>query len=402
MEDRIYDYWVATLQDGYIGNIIEITDAIGGAKSLYSLFLRNNMGEDIDNILFSVKSKEGKVMFTNKLSRHIAKLWKTEGALEKEYYQMINNNVHYVNHTDKDFPKKLKNIGSVPYGLFVRGSLPNENKKSVAIVGARECSEYGRLCAEYFGDRLSREGVQIISGMAWGIDGLSQMAALKAGGNSYGVLGCGVDVIYPRKNRELYYMLCENGNGLISEYAPKSDAISRMFPPRNRIISGLCDVLLVVEARARSGTLITVGMATEQGKTVMAVPGRVTDELSGGCLRLIKDGAVPAINVEGIMEELNTVKDGFEQLKLNFDSTNTIQDTAFNKQAYKGTNLVKIEGDERLILDCLGVDSTNIEEIANHSGLDISSVLVALSKLDLKGFVKEIAPGEFVPIYRFT
>jgi len=113
--------------------------------------------------------------------------------------------------------------------------------------------------------------------MAWGIDGIAQSAALCAGGKSFAILGCGVDITYPAKNRSLYDKLCENGNGVISEYAPGTRAEPRRFPPRNRIISGLCDVLLVVEARAKSGTLITVDMAIDQGRTVMVVPGRLTD-----------------------------------------------------------------------------------------------------------------------------
>lgn len=402
MEDRIYDYWVATLQDGYIGNIIEMTDAAGGAKSLYSLFSRQKMGDDIDGIINELKDRNQRFFFTEKMKEHIAKRWKNEATLEREYYQMINDNISYVNHTDKDFPEKLKNISSIPYGLFVKGKLPDINRKSVAIVGARECSEYGRLCAEYFGDRLSRRGVQIISGMAWGIDGISQMAAIKAGGKSFGILGCGVDVIYPKKNRDLYYMLCENGNGLISEYSPKSDAISRMFPPRNRLISAFCDVLLVVEARARSGTLITVSMATEQGKSIMAVPGRITDELSIGCLGLIKDGAIPAISVDSVMNELDTVREEYHQLELNPDYTNIIYSEVMPAEGDNKLKVLELIGSEKEVFGCLNLDPIGAEEIAIKTKLDISDVLITLSRLDLKGLLKETAPGEFVKASRFT
>lgn len=367
MNKRIYDYWVATTQSGYIGNIVDLTEGIGGAESLYRFIGKYKKGKDFANI-----------MLTKPLKEYFASKWIDEVNLERNYYGMMNSDITYVNHTDSDFSTKLKNIPSPPYGLFVKGNLPDEKKKSVAIVGARECSEYGRRCAEYFGDRLAREGIQIISGMAWGIDGLSQMAAINAGGHSYGVLGCGVDLIYPRKNSELYRMLCRDGNGLISEYAPGTEVRPQLFPPRNRIISGLCDVLLVVEAKAKSGTLITVNMAIEQGKTIMTVPGRITDELSRGCLMLTKEGAVPAISIESVLEELgyNDIT-GEEYVQLSFNADNLTED-------------------ESRVLRNISLDPVGSDELSYKCKMDISRLLMILSKLELMGHVKEIAPGMFV------
>mgnify|MGYP002235004613 CR=1 FL=1 len=190
----------------------------------------------------------------------------------------------------KDFPGNWQKFRIRLTAFFYRGKLPDENEPAVAVIGARECSEYGRYVAEELGQYLGRAGIQVISGMARGIDGISQQAALSAGGTSYGVLGCGVDICYPAQNRRLYEELLEKG-GLLSTYAPGTKPLPQYFPPRNRIVSGLSDALIVIEARQKSGTLITVDMALEQGRDVYVVPGRLTDRLSDGCNHLADAGS---------------------------------------------------------------------------------------------------------------
>ncbi len=371
MEERIYDYWVATLQDGYIGKLADIADAAGGAASLYEMSGRE--------LMMKCGISEG-------LAAYISENKRDTGILEEEYYGLGAKEISYVNHTDTDFPQKLANIPSRPYGLFVKGGLPSELTGSVAIIGARECSEYGRLMAEYFADRLAKNNVQIISGMAWGIDGIAQSAALCAGGKSFAILGCGVDITYPAKNRSLYDKLCENGNGVISEYAPGTRAEPRRFPPRNRIISGLCDVLLVVEARAKSGTLITVDMAIDQGRTVMVVPGRLTDSLSAGCINLLYQGALPATGVEAVMEQL--------EIK---------GQKSFIKAARHGKkgNIAEpksrdIPADLAKVADILALDPKSAEQIAQEADIRLPDVLKMLTRLELEGLTKEISPGYFV------
>lgn len=204
---------------------------------------------------------------------------------------------------DEGYPKRLKNIPGAPKALYVLGRLPEEERLSVAVVGARDCSEYGRFVAKELGAALGKNGITVISGMARGIDGISQEEALDAGGSSFGVLGCGVDICYPKENRRLYEKLRKSG-GLLSEYLPGTPACANHFPPRNRIVSGLADVVVVVEARVKSGTLITVDMALEQGREVYAVPGRTTDKLSEGCNRLIRQGAGVLFSVEEFIREL--------------------------------------------------------------------------------------------------
>ncbi|MCR4585244.1 MAG: DNA-processing protein DprA [Lachnospiraceae bacterium] len=204
---------------------------------------------------------------------------------------------------DEDYPAGLKELQDRPYMLYHLGTLPEKGRKNVAIIGSRNCSDYGRRSADYFGRELARVGVGIISGMAVGIDGLAQTACLKENGVSYGILGSGVDVIYPRGNMELYKRLIRHG-GVISEYAPGTPAHPLHFPRRNRIISGLADLVLVIEAREKSGTFITVESALEQGRDVYAVPGRIEDTLSTGCNRLIAAGAGMAGCAEDVMYAL--------------------------------------------------------------------------------------------------
>lgn len=209
----------------------------------------------------------------------------------------------FVSYFDSDYPKRLKDIPDAPLGLFVIGSLPSDSVPSVAIIGARSCSEYGKYVASEVGHYLGSHEIQVISGMAYGIDGIGQNAALEAGGTSMAVLGSGVDICYPSANKFLYEKLIKNG-GIISTYGMGEPAIAGNFPPRNRIVSGLADALIVVEARQKSGTIITVDMALEQGREVYAVPGRITDRLSDGCNGLIGQGAQVFLSPEIFVDEL--------------------------------------------------------------------------------------------------
>lgn len=220
----------------------------------------------------------------------------------RSYMQQISQmGIRYVSFDDEIYPEKLHNIPDPPFGLFVKGSLPDEGKPSVAMIGARACSEYGKMVAREFAAQLAGYNVQIISGMARGIDSISQESCLKEGGRTFAVLGCGVDICYPGELQQLYRGIADSG-GLISTYPPGFPPVSGCFPPRNRIISGLSDVVVVIEARRKSGTLITVDMALEQGKEVAVIPGRITDSLSQGCHDLIRQGASVITDVEQLLE----------------------------------------------------------------------------------------------------
>lgn len=217
---------------------------------------------------------------------------------------MREERITYYGREDKCYPRRLRSLPRMPEGLYVRGSLPEEGRPSAAIVGARMCSAYGKQEAYDFAKVLALHGVDIISGLAYGIDASAHEGALAGGGKTHCVLGCGVDICYPRENYPLYREILKSGGGVLSEFPPKSAPAAWHFPIRNRIISGLADVVLVVEAREKSGSLITADYALEQGKAVFALPGRVSDALSRGCNYLIYQGAGIAFDPGCILEEL--------------------------------------------------------------------------------------------------
>lgn len=223
--------------------------------------------------------------------------------VERAFEKACKEGIELLSCFDTAFPKKLQKIPDAPFCIYYKGQLPEEKLPAVAVIGARECSQYGEYVARELGKMLGEQGIQVISGMAKGIDGISQWAALEAGGVSFGVLGCGVDICYPKSNKRLYEELIHTG-GILSVYAPGTPPQARLFPPRNRIVSGLADVLVVIEARQKSGTSITVEMALEQGRDIYAVPGRVTDRLSDGCNRLLKEGAHTFLSPQDFLMDL--------------------------------------------------------------------------------------------------
>ena len=225
----------------------------------------------------------------------------------EEYEKLLADNIKIISVFDADYPERLRKIRGQPMILYYMGSLPEDDVMSLAIIGARECSGYGSYVAKAFADKLATAGINIISGMARGIDGIGQQAALEAGGSTYSVLGCGVDICYPLANRSLYRQIQEKG-GILSPYIPGTKPVKTLFPYRNKIVAGLSDAVLVVEARQKSGTLITADMALEQGKDVYAVPGRVTDRLSDGCNLMIRQGAGIALSPEDILAEMAVLK----------------------------------------------------------------------------------------------
>ena len=185
----------------------------------------------------------------------------------EEAERLRQKGIGFVSIEDDCFPERLRGIPDCPYGIYYIRDLPPDDVPSVAIVGARNCSSYGREQARVFAEKLALNGISVVSGMARGVDGIAGRAAVNAGGRSYAVLGCGVDVVYPEENGELYDILKERG-GLISENPPGTKPQTKLFPRRNRLISGLADLVLVIEARRRSGTVITVDSALEQTKII--------------------------------------------------------------------------------------------------------------------------------------
>ena len=245
---------------------------------------------------------------------------------------------------------------------------------------------------------MGRAGIQVISGMARGIDGISQQAALSAGGTSYGVLGCGVDICYPAQNRRLYEELLEKG-GLLSTYTPGTKPLPQYFPPRNRIVSGLSDALIVIEARQKSGTLITVDMALEQGRDVYVVPGRITDRLSDGCNHLLTQGAGVFLSPESFAEDF--LRSWEEKQGLSADGSGGKNRRKNNRETGRNTAKVKLPKESlQKILECLEpvtkTSETLLQELWEKGEYtDISALNRALMELELLGYARQNSPGHF-------
>jgi DNA processing protein len=224
---------------------------------------------------------------------------RAELDLDAEIAEIERHGLTFLTWEDKAYPSLLREIYAPPPVIYVRGELRPEDEWALGVVGTRRATAYGKQIARKLSADLARNGVTVVSGLARGIDGEAHQAALDAGGRTIAVLACGLDRVYPPEHRNLARAIVENG-ALVS-VQPEA----RNFPPRNRIISGLSLGVLVVEAGTRSGALITVEFAIEQGRDVFAVPGNVVSRNSAGCNRLIQDGAKMVLGVEDILEELN-------------------------------------------------------------------------------------------------
>lgn len=275
-----------------------------------------------------------------------------------------------------EYPEKLNNYPKMPEILFVKGRLPDRKKTSIAIVGARACSTYGRIQAFRYAKVLSSAGVQIISGMAYGIDAEAHKGALEGGTATYAVLAGGVDICYPAGNKALYERILREGGGIISEQPPGMRARNYFFPARNRIISGLADMVLIVEAREKSGSLITAQWALDQGKTVYAIPGPVNEELSIGCHKLIYDGAGIAYSPEILLRELG----------MNYE----------NKVKSDSKNDLGLASDLKLVYSCLDLRPKSTDFLIQKTGLPPRQVGSLLLELKLSGLIREIGRHYYI------
>ncbi len=292
---------------------------------------------------------------------------KQEDQYKKEYERLQRENIRYITCMEAEYPERLQNFQDKPAGLFVKGKLPEDDTPTVAIVGARNCTPYGRQTAEYLARELSRAGISVISGLALGVDGAAHRGCLDAGGETYAVLGCGVNVCYPKENYHLFEEVVNHG-GVISEVLPGSAPASMHFPMRNRIISGLSDAVIITEAREKSGSLITGDLALEQGKEVFAVPGRVSDPLSAGCNRLIRVGAAICLGVEDVLE--------FFGMKYRKSV----------KQMKKSEK--RLAKREKLVYSFLDSRPKSLEEIVTFCQISVSEAMESLMALELLGMIQ--------------
>lgn len=286
----------------------------------------------------------------------------------RQWKRIQDKKIRYYSYYGDGYPACLRSIYEPPKHLFVKGELPDFSHRSIGIVGARECTCYGRDMARLFGFRLAQAGMNVISGMAKGIDGWAHQGALEGGGKTYAVLGCGVEVCYPSVHQRLYESIGRKG-GILSEFSPGAKAKPSFFPMRNRIISGLSDGILVVEAREQSGSLITADAALEQGKDVFVVPGRIGDELSIGCNRLIRQGAIPVLSPTDILEYY-----GIESYYI--EETRSME--------------------EEKILSQIGTTPVHVNQITQLLKMEQTMVMKILLKLIEAKRIREVSRGFYV------
>ena len=224
--------------------------------------------------------------------------------LDKYLKYMNENNIDIITIKDKNYPDKLKVIYDPPIVLYLKGNKNILNEKSVAIVGCRLCTRYGKDIAKKMAYNLSLNNINVISGLAKGIDAFAHKGSLAGRGKTIAIVGCGLDRVYPEENIGLFNDIIKSNGAIVSEYIIGTKPLSKNFPKRNRIISGIANGVIVVEAREKSGTLITVDFALEQGKNIYAVPGNIDNLNSYGTNELIKQGAKVVTKVQDILEDL--------------------------------------------------------------------------------------------------
>ncbi|MGH8807003.1 MAG: DNA-processing protein DprA [Noviherbaspirillum sp.] len=275
---------------------------------------------------------------------------------------------------DATYPKALLDIADPPLMLYVKGRSELLSSPALAVVGSRNATTQGIINAEKFSEVLSQAGLTIVSGMALGIDTAAHQGGLRGAGSTVAVIGTGADIVYPARNRQLAHQIAADGC-IISEYALGTPAIATNFPRRNRIISGLAQGVLVIEAAAQSGSLITARMAAEQGREVFAIPGSIHSPLSKGCHLLIKQGAKLIESAQDVLEEINH--------HASVPTMPTRQVPVRQKAHASG------------ILNAIGFDPVAPDTLAEHCKLDIAMLNAQLLTLELEGAI-EMLPGGMV------
>lgn len=357
MTKEEYWFWICNIEDVYQDTIDKLIGAFRDPEEVYKA-----TEEDLIRTGGITATKARSIVLSKNSFRSAYKLEK-----------LSRNGVRFIYYGSPEYPECLLSLEDKPYSLYVRGSLPDPDFPSVSIVGARNCSGYGKEMTMRYSQTLASGGVQIISGMALGVDSYAAQGALETGGKTFAVLGSGLDVIYPRENIDLYYRIIMNGGGIISEFPMGTPPVSWHFPHRNRLITAFSDKLLVIEARKCSGTLSSASHALTQGKDVYALPGRVTDPLSEGCNRMIADGAGILINPEDLLAEI-------------------IGHPYAGFHGYSGKERKPQLSEPALkIFEILDYEPKMISRIAQESGIPVEKTAALLTEMELTGLCRQVS-----------
>lgn len=392
----------------YLAAILAINGGLGRAKLTQAVGLLGSaraVYEAQEDALASLG------MYTNKqISKHcLSRQASYPAQLQR---QCKNLGIRLLTIYEEDYPQCLRQISDPPLVLYVMGQLPQE-AYAVGIVGSRECTDYGIKAASYFSYELARKGTPIISGGARGIDTVAHTAALKAGGKTVAVLGCGLDIAYPEENKNLFRRIAENG-AVISEYPPGVRPFTYNFPARNRIIVGLSQAVLVAEAAKKSGALITAHLAADEGREVYCVPGSIFSGKSVGCHDLLRKGAKPVDTVDDILEDktdwqaMMRLRQGRQASLFDYQMTEEEQ-KAYEQQrqaaeakrkaealakkqqaeAAKQRQLEKLSAAAQKIYAYIKHENIGFDALIEKSGEDLMTVSMAVLDLQVAGLIVE-------------
>ena len=361
-DDFLYWLWITNIKGISDKKVDVLLEFFSSPKEVFYssfehfklLFNTEKFSEEDYNLLEKSKNYEKILSYVKKLEEH---------------------NIDFSIFGEEHYPKSLEKIYNPPKVLYFRGNKINDNIK-IGIVGSRNCSQYGKSIAEYFGYELSQYGVTVVSGMARGIDTYAHKGAIKANKETIAVLGCGLNVCYPKENYGIMNSIKENGT-ILSEYHYNSPPNQWNFPNRNRIISGISNGILVIEAAEKSGSLITADFGLEQGKDIFAVPGKILDKYSKGTNNLIKQGAKIVTDIEDILEEYVTriIKEE-KQIKPQF-------------------SLNELNENEKRIFSNINIEPIGIDDLYNSNDINIRELLNILTKLEFKGLIKQLPNKHF-------
>ena len=296
--------------------------------------------------------------------------------LDKVWENIERQGIKILTWQDETYPSRLKEIDQPPPVLYLRGEYLEDDLFAVALVGTRRVTAYGRQITEEIAAFLAVNGITVVSGLARGVDAVAHQTALKSGGRTIAVLGCGLDKIYPPEHRPLAEHILQRG-AIVSDYAPGTPPEASNFPPRNRIISGLSLAVVVVEAGETSGSLITAEFAAEQGREVFAVPGSILAPQSKGTNKLIQNGALPLLSVNDLMQALDLTRVGEHK---------------------SARRILPADVTEARLLDVLGTEPLHVDEIRNQVGLPIEKISATLALMELKGMVRQVGGMNYIAV----
>ena len=310
--------------------------------------------------------------------------WRTHFDLAREEERLAQANAVFITTGDEGYPRLLKEIHDPPIGLYRKGGYLFD-RPNIAVVGSRRTTLYGQAVAKKLGSDLARLGFCVVSGLARGIDTAAHEGALAAGGKTAAVLGCGLDIIYPPENYDLYRRIAETG-AVLSEFPFGRKADKQTFPMRNRVVAGMCEAIVVVESDVSGGAMITARFAGEQGRLIFAVPGRIDQPSSAGCHQLIRDGATLFTGIDDLLNELNYLDGLRPQAIAAPEGTPSVLEQL----------LPQLSEEERRVADCFkGGSILGVDALVGATGLGAPQVSAALMMLELKKLVQKRSDGTF-------